>query len=506
MNFTPIAKSIFHRGGNRISDWPGHTADIQIRQLRWLLFKGASTEYGEKFDFESLLKEPDPRRSFSQRLPLREYEDLRNDIMQMAEGAEDILWPGKCNYFAQSSGTSGGRSKIIPVTDDSLRVNHYAGGQDVVAQYLHCFPESRMFAGKGLILGGSFETQVKVNNPKAKIGDLSATLIDRINPLANLFRIPKKKIALLSDWNVKLDLIAKAALGENITNLSGVPSWMLRVILRALELSGKSSASELWPGLEVFFHGGISFEPYREEYAAICDMRKMHFFETYNASEGFFATQASRENDGMLLLIDRGIFYEFLPVDSDPKTTPVLTAEQLEAGKVYEMIITAPNGLWRYRLGDTIEVATTNPVKIRVAGRTKSFINAFGEELMENNADMAIATACREWDAHVSNYTAGPLYAHGKKKGRHQWVIEFDKPPADIYAFRDTLDNELKNLNSDYAAKRYNGIFLDAPEIISAPPGTFDSWLTGQGSHKLGGQRKIPRLRNDRTILDDLIP
>ncbi len=503
MNLTPIAKAIFRRDSNRIEAWKDSTPDIQIRQLRWLLFKGATTEYGQRNGFEEILRSEDPYKKFTATVPIIDYEALRNDIMRMAEGEKDILWPGKCLNFAQSSGTSGGRSKLIPVTRDSLRVNHYAGGSDVVGQYLRCFPESRMFSGKGLILGGSFDTQVKVANPKVKMGDLSATLIDDINPLANLFRIPSKKIALMKDWHSKLDLIAKAAVKENITNLSGVPSWMLRVILRALDLAGVSSTADIWPDLEVFFHGGISFEPYREEYSQLTAPGKMRYFETYNASEGFFATQASRENDGMLLLIDRGIFYEFLPIE-EPEAEP-LTADKLEVGKVYEMIITACNGLWRYRLGDTVEVTAVNPVKLRVAGRTKSFINAFGEELMENNAERAIATACSATGVRISNYTAGPVYARGRRKGRHQWLIEFDAPPADLEKFRDLLDAELKNLNSDYAAKRFDGIFLDAPEIIPVENGTFDAWLNSQGNHKLGGQRKIPRLRNDRSILDPIL-
>lgn len=506
MNLTPIAKLYFRRDADRIANWKGNTADIQLRQLRWLLFKGATTDYGRRYDFESIMRNTDPRLAFSQAVPLTDYEDLRADIMRCVNGEVSILWPGKCLNFAQSSGTSGGRSKFIPVTRDSLRVNHYAGARDVVGQYLRSFPESRLFSGKGLILGGSFESALKSPNPAVKIGDLSATLIDDINPLANLFRIPSKKVALLSDWHTKLDLLAKAAASANITNLSGVPSWMLRVILRALDISGKASAAEMWPNLEVFFHGGISFEPYRAEYARLTDPAKMHFFETYNASEGFFATQAARDNDGMLLLIDRGIYYEFLPLDADPSRDLPLRADQLDKGRIYEMIITSCNGLWRYRLGDTIEVTQTDPLKIRVAGRTKSFINAFGEELMENNAERAIAAACRATNAHIRNYTAGPLYAHGRSKGRHQWLVEFDRLPSDLSLFSATLDSELKRLNSDYAAKRFDDIFLDPPEVIPVEAGSFDRWLHRQGNGKLGGQRKIPRLRNDRSILDAILP
>lgn len=506
MNLTPIAKRIFRNSGNRIAGWKDHSADIQLRQLLWLLFKGADTEYGRRFGFEDIMRSADPKREFASRVPLREYEDMREDIMRCVRGEKSVLWPGRCYNFAQSSGTSGGRSKYIPVTPDSLRVNHYAGSSDVVAQYLRCYPDSRMFAGKGLILGGSFASELATDDPRVKVGDLSATLIDNINPLANLFRVPSKKIALLSDWNEKLDLIAKSAAEANISNLSGVPSWMLRVILRALEMSGRSTASELWPNLEVFFHGGISFEPYRNEYARLTDPGKMHFFETYNASEGFFATQSSRDsNEGMLLLIDRGIYFEFLPVGADPEKNETLTVEQLSPGKVYEMIITSCNGLWRYRIGDTIEVIDRNPLRIKVAGRTHSFINAFGEELMENNAERAVAEACRATGALMRDYTAGPLYATGNRKGRHQWLVEFEKTPDDARRFVDVLDEELKRLNSDYAAKRRDNLFLDPPEMIQLPEGSFDRWLNHYGSGKLGGQRKIPRLHNDRSIIDSLL-
>lgn len=503
MDFTPIVRSIFKRRGERILAWNENSEEIQIRQLRWLLFKGAETEFGRAHGFEELLRLPDPRKAYAERVALCEYEDIRPLVMRMTDGEADILWPGKCNNFAQSSGTSGGRSKYIPITRDSLRVNHYAGSSDVVAQYLRCFPESRMFSGKSMILGGSFETRLHPKGHNVKAGDLSATLIDDINPLVNLFRIPSKKIALYPDWHEKLDMLANAAIGKNITNISGVPSWFLRVILRALEISGKERASDLWPNLEVFFHGGISFEPYREEYLRLTNPDKMHFFETYNASEGFFATQDSRENDGLLMLIDRGIYFEFLPLGGSPKDCVGIS--DVEKGKIYELIITSCNGLWRYRIGDTVKIVDTNPVKIRIAGRTKSFINAFGEELMENNAERGIAKACSATGAHIRNYTAGPFYAHGNEKGRHQWIVEFDQDPDDLTNFRDILDDTLKEVNSDYAAKREGGIFLDPPEIIPVAAGTFDKWLSHQGNGKLGGQRKIPRLRNDRSVLDEVL-
>lgn len=504
MNFTPIARLFFRNSGKRTDLWTGHSTEIQIAQLRWLLFKGISTEFGRKHGFEEILKSPDPRRLYRECVQADGYERFRHDVMRMTEGEPDILWPGRCDNFAQSSGTSGGRSKYIPVTADSLRVNHFAGSSDVVAQYLRHFPDSRMFAGKGLILGGSFDSALHPSRRNVRIGDLSATLIDAIPAAANLFRVPDKRTALLSDWSVKLDRLAEAALRADLTNISGVPSWFLRVLLRALEISGKDNLKEIWPNLEVFFHGGISFEPYRAEYDRICPAGGMRYFETYNASEGFFATQASRENDGMILLIDRGIFYEFLPLGADSGSA-TLGVDEVTPGEVYEMIISSCNGLWRYRIGDTVEVVSVDPLKIRVAGRTHSYINAFGEELMESNAEHAIAEASRLTGAHVRNYTAGPLYAHNGEKGCHQWLIEWEAAPANIERFNRCLDESLQKVNSDYAAKRAGDIFLGAPQIITLPAGTFDRWLSAHGSRRLGGQRKIPRLHNDRAMLDALL-
>ncbi len=486
----------------RVDAWAENSAAIQLSQLRWLLFRGATTLYGEENSFENLLKNKDPKKIFSETVPAKDYEAFRPYVMRAVKGEKDILWPGKCKDFAQSSGTSGGRSKFIPITFDSLQLNHYPGANDVVAQYLRHYPESKMFAGKGLILGGSFSNILRQDKDIVKVGDLSATLIDKIPSMANLFRVPDKKTALLQDWNIKLEKLTEAAIKEDITNLSGVPSWFLRVLLHACELTGKERVTDIWKNLEVFFHGGISFEPYREEYNRLCDPGQMHYFETYNASEGFFATQASRENDGLLLLIDVGVYYEFIPLGED--TDKAVGIEDVEVGKTYELLITSCNGLWRYRIGDTVKVVSVNPVKIRIAGRTKSFINAFGEELMEENAERGIAAACRATNASVANYTAGPLYAHDNTKGRHQWAIEWNKKPDSIEKFAEVLDKALRELNSDYDAKRSGNIFLDPPEIISCEPGTFDRWLSTRGNKKLGGQRKIPRLRNDRSILEKL--
>ena len=503
MNLTPIARPALVALARRSDNWTENGPEIQLLQLRSLLRRAAHTEMGRLYGFSDLARMRDPRAEFARRVPLRSFEDIRRDVMRMIAGQQDILWPGVCRHFAQSSGTSGGKSKYIPITDDSLHRCHYRGAAYSVAHYLRINPRSRMFSGKGLILGGSFANELNLPNPDVKVGDLSATLIDRINPVANMFRIPDRKTALLPDWRQKLPAIVKASVNANVTNISGVPSWFLTLLRNVMAEKGVETISEVWPNLEVFFHGGISFEPYREIYRAITDPEKMHFMETYNASEGFFAVQDRHEPGPLLLLLDNDIYYEFIDVE-DPEATPV-GIEGLDIGKVYEMVITSSSGLWRYRIGDTVRLESLAPVRIRIAGRTSSFINAFGEELMQDNADRGIAEACQEHDAEVENYTVAPVFASGKRRGRHQWLVEWIREPKDPEAFAISLDNSLRRLNSDYDAKRNNTIFLDPPEIVTIPRGTFDRWLATVGNRKLGGQKKIPRLANDRHVADAVL-
>lgn len=502
MDFTGIARKILSRRARRTDKWTDNGEDVQIRILRRLLRKGSSTEVGRRYGFSDATREKDNRIIFRERVPVVDYEEIRGYVMRMINGESDILWPGMCRSYAQSSGTSGGKSKYIPVTDDSLYHCHYPGASDSVAHYLRYNPGSRLFSGKGLILGGSFANELGVKDNRVHIGDVSATLIDRVNPLVNLFRIPSKEVALMSDWHRKLPALVDAAVDENITNLAGVPSWFLAVIKEVLHKKGVRSLHEVWPNLEVFFHGGISFEPYRTLYESFTDPAKMHFVETYNASEGFFAVNDRPDEKGMLLILDNDVFYEFIPVGLGPESA--IGIEGLQKGQEYEIIITSSNGLWRYRLGDTVRIESVSPVRITIAGRTKSFINAFGEELMEDNAERAMAEVCEDLGCAVMNYTAAPLFADNKRRGRHQWWIEWEKRPEDINLFRDRLDAALRRLNSDYDAKRSGGYFLDAPEIVSVPAGTFARWLETVGNHKLGGQRKIPRLCNDRRIVDAL--
>lgn len=502
MDFTSIARKSFIPRARRTDRWATDSVDIQIRQLKNLLETGADSEIGKKYGFKELSRLPDPRPEYGKRIPLQFYEDIRHDVMRMILGEKNVLWPGVCRNYAQSSGTNGGKSKYIPITDRALAACHYKGAADAVAHYLRHHPESRIFAGKAFALGGSFANELHLTDPRVRIGDVSATLISKMNPIVNLFRIPGKRIALMPSWDEKLPALVEVAKNADITNISGVPSWFLAVIKEILKQRGTENLHDVWPNLEVFFHGGISFAPYREIYESFTDPAKMHFVETYNASEGFFAVQDLPDEAGMLLTIDNDVYYEFLALGGN--TADIVDIENLKPGHVYEMIISSSNGLWRYRLGDTVRIESVNPVRITIAGRTKTFINAFGEELMEENAEKAIADVCAALDCSITDYTAAPLFADNKRRGRHQWFIEWNTRPQDITKFAKMLDSELRKLNSDYDAKRSGKYFLDPPEIISVPTGTFAKWLKSIGNHKLGGQRKVPRLSNDRTIADSI--
>lgn len=498
-DITPIIRQFFLPRVKATRAWKGHQKEVQLKVLRQLLHDAANTEIGRNAGFKSVLTATDIYERFKEAMPTVEYEDIRADVMRMIDGEKDILWSGVCRNYAQSSGTSGGKSKFIPITADSLKRNHYRGSTDAVAHYLADNPKSHLFSGKAFILGGSFANELNLSNPRVKVGDLSATLINSIPVFASLFRIPSKRTALMSDWTEKLPLLASEASGRNVTNISGVPSWFLTVLKKICSDAGVRHITDVWPNLEVFFHGGIAFNPYREEYTELTE-GKCHFRETYNASEGFFAVQNAPDDNSMLLILDAGVFYEFIPLSGG---SPV-PAWQVREGETYELVITACNGLWRYRIGDTVRIVSADPLKIVIAGRTKSFINAFGEELMQENADHGIAAACRATGATIRNYTAAPLFASEGRKARHQWLIEWEKKPTDIDAFAKILDAELCRVNSDYEAKRSHSIFLDSPEIISAPDGLFDRWLSTTGNQKLGGQRKIPRLTNNREVISSM--
>ena len=500
INLTPLARAIFSHRVKKSLRWVGDGEQAQRDQLAWLIAKARRTHWGESYHYEAIRSYED----FAQKVPVSTYEDLAPWIMRQLGGEKDVLWRGRVNRFAQSSGTSNGKSKYIPVTSDALQLCHYKGSSSVVAHYLNLYPDSRMFSGKGLILGGSFANEVDDLRKDARVGDLSAHLIDKVNSLVDIVRIPSKDIALMEDWEKKLPALVEASIGENITNLSGVPSWFLVLLKAVIEKAGATTIHEVWPNLEVCFHGGISFKPYRSQYAAITDVSKMRYIEAYNASEGFFAVQDTIDSRAMLLLLDLGVFYEFMPLDQLDNPSPQLVPMwKVEPGKVYGLVISSCNGLWRYAIGDTVKIESVNPVRISIAGRTKHFINAFGEELMVHNAEAAIAKVCDEMNCAILNYTVAPVYAADNSIGRHEWLIEFSKRPADLDMFATRLDELLQQENSDYQAKRYKGIFLDSLTIVEAKEGLFDCWLGSTG--KLGGQRKVPRLANNRQFIEPML-
>ena len=498
MSITGIVRNAFLP---RQKELERHTMEAETLQqdvLRYLLAKAKNTEYGRNHLFAATKGYDD----FARNTPINSYEELKDDIDRMRHGEADILWPGTVKWYAKSSGTTNDKSKFIPVSDDGLRNLHYKGGKDVVALYLRNNPKSRMFDGKGLILGGSHAPNYNLRD--SLVGDLSAILIENINPLANLVRVPKKQTALLSDFEVKRDRIAQETIGKNITNLSGVPSWMLSVLTRVMEISGKTHLEEVWNNIEVFFHGGVAFTPYRSQYEQLITKPDMHYMETYNASEGFFGIQSTPDDKAMMLMLDYGVFYEFIPMDEFGSENPnIVPLWGIETGRNYAMVISTSCGLWRYVLGDTVSFTQKNPYKFIITGRTKSFINAFGEELIVDNAEKGLAYACKETGAEVSEYTAAPVFMDDKAKCRHQWLIEFAKRPDSMERFATLLDSKLQELNSDYEAKRYKNITLQHLEIVEARTGLFNTWLKMKG--KLGGQHKIPRLNNSREHIDQLL-
>lgn len=498
MSITKLARPFFLHRLKAIARYATDAEEIQRKVLARLLREAAQTAYGRDHGFGEIRSYEE----FSRTVPVNTYEELKGFIDRMRHGERNVLWKGRVEWYAKSSGTTNDKSKFIPVSSAGLHDTHYAGGTDAVALYLHSHPESRLFDGRALILGGSH--QPNYNLPGSLVGDLSAILIENINPVVNLFRVPKKRVALLSDFEEKRDLIAREALRKNVTNLSGVPSWMMGVITRVLELSGKQYLDEVWPNLEVFFHGGIAFTPYRELYHSLIRNPRMQYMETYNASEGFFGLQSDLADPAMLLMLDYGVFYEFIPLEEVGKEQPqVVPLWEVETNRNYAIVITTSCGLWRYQIGDTVRFTQTKPYKFVISGRTKSFINAFGEELIVDNAEQGLAEACQQTGAQVREYTAAPVFMDETGKCRHQWVIEFTKMPANVGEFATILDRTLQNLNSDYEAKRYKNITLQPLEIIVGRTNLFHDWLSSRG--KLGGQHKVPRLANNRAIIEEVI-
>ena len=495
MTLTQIVRNIFTARQHALERYQDEGEILQRTVLNHLIRVAKETEYGQRHAFSGI-KDYD---SFTHHIPVNTYEELKNDIDRMRQGECDVLWPGRVKWYAKSSGTTNDKSKFIPVSPEGLQKIHYAGGYDSVAIYLRNNPQSRLFDGRALILGGSHAPNYNLKD--SLVGDLSAILIENINPLANLVRVPKKQTALLSDFEIKRERIAREAMTKNVTNISGVPSWMLSVLTCMMEITGKTHLEEVWPNIEVFFHGGVAFTPYREQYERLITSPRMHYMETYNASEGFFGIQDDPADKSMLLMLDYGVFYEFIPMDSPTKEPIPLWA--VETGKNYAMVISTSCGLWRYEIGDTVQFTSTNPYKFIITGRTKHFINAFGEELIVDNAEQGLAYACQQTGAQVLEYTAAPVFMDDNAKCRHQWLIEFSKRPDDLQQFSDLLDRRLQEINSDYEAKRYKDITLQHLEIVEARPGLFNDWMKLRG--KLGGQHKVPRLSNSRESIDQLL-
>ena len=498
MSLTRIVSKVFEPRQKELEQHLNGGEWLQRRVLARLLDAAKDTEYGRKHLFAATRGYED----FAKHNAINTYEELKDDIDRMRHGESDVLWPGRVKWYAKSSGTTNDKSKFIPVSSDGLKHIHYKGGADCVALYLRNNPQSRLFDGRSLILGGSHSPNYNVSG--SLVGDLSAILIENINPLANLVRVPKKPTALLSDFEVKRDRIARETMHKDVTNISGVPSWMLSVLSRVMELSGKDHLEEVWPNLEVFFHGGVAFTPYRKQYEQLISSPRMHYMETYNASEGFFGLQSNPADKAMLLMLDYGVFYEFIPMDEFGSDRPtIVPLWGVETGRNYAMVISTSCGLWRYVLGDTVCFSSTNPYKFTITGRTKHFINAFGEELIVDNAEQGLAYACMKTGASVLEYTAAPVFMDDKGKCRHQWLIEFAAPPADLAEFARLLDTRLQELNSDYEAKRYKDITLQPLEIVTARTNLFNDWLKAKG--KLGGQHKVPRLSNSRETMEQLL-
>lgn len=503
MGLTSIAQLVFKKRAKELERHFTEPDKLQQTVLSRLIGRGTGTLYGSDHNIVAGTS----YEAFRKLVPVNTYEELKGYIDRMRHGEKDILWPGQVRWYAKSSGTTNDKSKFIPVSKPGLKNLHYAGGTDVVVYYLQNNPKSRLFDGRALILGGSHSPNYNVAN--SLVGDLSAILIENINPLVNLVRVPNKKTALISDFEQKRELIARQCLTKNVTNISGVPSWMMSVLMRVLELSGKSHLEEVWPNLEVFFHGGIAFTPYRKQYEQMITKPDMHYMETYNASEGFFGIQNDPADAAMMLMLDYDCFYEFAPMDAIDDDGQLMDESKVvplwgvETGKNYAMIITTSCGLWRYMIGDTVRFTSTKPYKFFITGRTKSFINAFGEELIVDNAEKGLQYACQQTGAQVQEYTAAPVFRSEGVIPHHQWLIEFAKEPADVSEFARILDAKLQELNSDYEAKRFKDINMVCLKIVKARKGQFDDWLKSKG--KLGGQHKVPRLANSRKHIEEIM-
>lgn len=481
----------------RIENWSNHPVAAQREVLQELVTAAQYTEFGRKYNFSKLftLKE------FKKRVPIHEYDDIKPYILRMMNGEQNILWNTPIKWFAKSSGTTSDKSKFIPISDESLQDNHYKASKDLLSTYYKNFPSSDLLTGKGLVVGGSH--QINQHNEDIQYGDLSAVLMQNSPFWGQWIRTPELSVALLDEWEEKIEKLAQVTANENVTSLAGVPTWTLILLKRILEIKGKKNIKEVWPNLELYITGGVSFVPYKEQFDKIIGS-KINYLEIYNASEGFIAGQQSPDDNGLLLFTEHGIFYEFMPVEEYGKQNPkTVGLNHVQTGKNYALIISTTGGLWRYLIGDTIQFTSLNPYLIKVSGRLKHYMNAFGEEVIVDNSDKAIAAAAEKTNAVVNDYTAAPVYFSEHDNGAHEWLVEFEKEPDDFENFVSLLDSELKNINSDYEAKRHKNIALRLPIVHNLKPGTFNNWLRNKG--KLGGQHKVPRLSNERKMLEEIL-
>ena len=492
--FTWIMKKRMHQ----IELFMKYPHEVQEEWLHNLVDTAKNTEWGKTYGYADIKSSDE----FKNRVPIQTYDTLKPYIERMLAGEQAVLWPSEIKWFAKSSGTTNDRSKFIPVSEESLEECHYKGGKDLLSIYCNNRPESKIFTGKCLVLGGS--SKVIQLNTDASYGDLSAVLIKNLPIWAEFYRTPDQSITLLENFEEKIEKMARATIDVNVTNISGVPTWNVVLAKRILELSGKSHLLEVWPNLELYFHGGVNFTPYREQFKQLIPSDQMYYLETYNASEGFFGIQDLSNSEELLLMLDYGIYYEFLPVEHlDEEQPKTLSLNEVELDKNYALIISTNAGLWRYLIGDTIKFTSLSPYRIQITGRTKHFINAFGEELIIDNAEKALAKTCAETTSAIKEYTACPIYFKGNEAGAHEWIIEFEQPPKDLTRFTEILDKHLRELNSDYDAKRYKDMALGMLKIHQAPSGTFYAWMKNRG--KLGGQHKVPRLANERKYVEEIL-
>ncbi|PCI31670.1 MAG: hypothetical protein COB60_10900 [Flavobacteriaceae bacterium] len=474
-----------------------YPSEVQNELLFKLLKTAKNTEFGKLHHFKNIIS----YKGFVQQVPIQQYESIEPLIERTRQGEQNLFWPSTIKWFAKSSGTTNAKSKFIPVSDDSLENCHFEAGKDMLCMYFNNNPDAQLFTGKSLRLGGS--SAVYEEN-KTFFGDLSAIIIENMPFWADFSSAPKQETALMSEWESKMDAIIKETVDENITGLAGVPSWMLVLLNRVLERTGKSNILEVWPNLEVYFHGGVNFSPYKEQFKKLIPSDQFKYYEIYNASEGFFAIQDRNDSDEMLLMLDYGIFYEFIPMDVfNGESSIAVPLSEVQKNVNYAMVITTNGGLWRYLIGDTVKFTSTDPYRIKITGRTKHFINVFGEELIIENAEDALQVACKKTNSEIIDYTVAPIFMAEEKSGGHEWMIEFRKTPESLTEFTYILDEHLKTINSDYEAKRYHNMTLDLPKTHIATQGLFYNWMKKKG--KLGGQNKVPRLSNSRQWIDELL-